>query len=76
MSNILCGPSNKLGTFFIYSHIQGELGNLGGIVLPALCTIIIVHPNIIPYKHRYVFLEPHETTYHKNTGVQKEEYPN
>ena len=39
------GLSNKQGIFiYYYSYIQGELGNLGGVILPTSCARIIVHP--------------------------------
>ena len=42
------GPLNKTRVFLYYSCIQVQLGNLGGVMLLALCIGIIIHPNIIP----------------------------
>ena len=47
MSIISHGPLNKVRVIIYYSYIQVELGNLGGVILLALCAIIIVHPNKI-----------------------------
>ena len=45
------GPLNKLGIFVYYPYIQVELGNLGGIMLRALCTTMIVHSRKLHRKH-------------------------
>ena len=54
------GPSNKLGTFIYYSYIHALLGNVGGIILLALCTRITIHPNNIHTKNcssQYYYLK-------------------
>ena len=50
------GLSNKLGMSIYYSHIQAKLGNLGGVILSALCVGITVHPRYIHMKH---YLSPY-----------------
>ena len=35
---------NKVRIYIYYLYIHVELGNLGGVILLALCAIIIVHP--------------------------------
>ena len=37
-----------MGIFILYPYIQIELGNLGGVLLMALCVRMIVHPSKIP----------------------------
>ena len=41
--NYVLWPSNKMGIFVYYSYIQAEFENLGGVVLPTLCTRIHAH---------------------------------
>ena len=48
---IFCGPLEQIKNFFYYPYIQAELGNLGGVILLALCTGIIFHPMNIHKKH-------------------------
>ena len=45
------GPSNNLGIFLYYSYIEVEPRNLGGVMLPALCVGVIIHPKNIRMKH-------------------------
>ena len=40
------GPSTKLGNIHLFSCIQVEFENLGGVVLPTLCARKTVHSNI------------------------------
>ena len=54
------GPSNTMRIFIYYSYIHPELENLSGVILPALCTWIIIYPRNIHRKHcssQYYFLE-------------------
>ena len=39
-----------MGIFSFYSYIQAELGNLGGVMLPALCEGIVVY---YPWKYSH-----------------------
>ena len=41
------GSTNQV-IFVECSYIQVEPQNLGRVILPALCTWIVVHPDIIP----------------------------
>ena len=45
MSFILHGPLEQIGTHsFILYNFMPNLGNLGGVTLPALCTRVDIHP--------------------------------
>ena len=48
---ILWGPSNKMRIFIYHSHIQARFGNLGGILIPTLCSRTIFHPKNIPQNY-------------------------
>ena len=54
MSLIFHASSNKLGIFFYDSYIQAKLGNLGRVILMALCVGIIVHHK--EYLHETLFI--------------------
>ena len=41
-------PSNKVGSFTFYSHIEAGLGNLGGVIIPARYAKNIFQHAIIP----------------------------
>lgn len=45
------GPLNKVGIFTYHPYSQAGIENLGGVRLPTVCTIIIVHPNIISWNY-------------------------
>jgi hypothetical protein len=52
---VFYGPPKKTKFCINYSYIQTELENLGRVIPPALCTRIIVHPNII-YRNYSLFI--------------------
>ena len=47
------GPMNKLGIFINYSYIPVELGNVGGVILLALCKI---YSSSHDYSHETMFV--------------------
>ena len=39
----------RISVYYLYNHV--ELGKLGGVILPALCIGIIMHPSNISSTH-------------------------
>ena len=68
------GPSNKQRISVYYSYIQAELGNLGGIILPTLCTRMIVPTRIFVGTIVYLIITIHcsflEITIHNNNTIE------
>ena len=47
-------PTNKVKIFIYYSYVHVKLGNLGGVLLPALCAGIIILYKTIRRKHYFI----------------------